>query len=330
MEDPLNRPASTAVPAREARPERPVNHSLGLTLYCWMRLAGRGTAGGACIMIVRGFASVASACSTAVASDRRRARRLQDHRLGRRPPARCRQPGAAQRSRMARRGARRSARVTAPIRAIPTAAIRYAQALRATGQRAQAAAVLETAALHNPEQQGAARRLWPRARRCRQASSRRSRCSSARTRPTSRTGASSRCRARCSTRWAATRRRSAITRARCRIMPDEPSVLSNLGLSYALSKDLQAAEETLRARVRRAAAPTSACGRTSRWWSACRAASRKPRRSRAPTCRRTRPPRMSPICARCWRRRAAPHANLKKTIRPRAVEGLDPVEEGGS
>src|ERR1700704_1401704 len=30
-------------------------------------------------------------------------------------------------------------------------AIRYAQALRATGQRAQAAAVLETAALHNPE-----------------------------------------------------------------------------------------------------------------------------------------------------------------------------------
>ena len=30
-------------------------------------------------------------------------------------------------------------------------AIRYAQALRATGQRAQAAAVLETAAIHNPE-----------------------------------------------------------------------------------------------------------------------------------------------------------------------------------
>src|SRR5438270_10415210 len=30
-------------------------------------------------------------------------------------------------------------------------AIRYAQALRATGQRAQAAAVLETSALHNPE-----------------------------------------------------------------------------------------------------------------------------------------------------------------------------------
>jgi Flp pilus assembly protein TadD len=39
-----------------------------------------------------------------------------------------------------------------------------------------------------------------------------------------------------------------------RIMPDEPSVLSNLGLSYALSKDLQKAEETLR----RAAAQPSA------------------------------------------------------------------------
>jgi Flp pilus assembly protein TadD len=31
-----------------------------------------------------------------------------------------------------------------------------------------------------------------------------------------------------------------------RIAPDEPSVLSNLGLSYALSKDLKQAEETLR------------------------------------------------------------------------------------
>jgi Flp pilus assembly protein TadD len=31
-----------------------------------------------------------------------------------------------------------------------------------------------------------------------------------------------------------------------KIVPDEPSVLSNLGLSYALSKDLKRAEETLR------------------------------------------------------------------------------------
>ena len=39
-----------------------------------------------------------------------------------------------------------------------------------------------------------------------------------------------------------------------KIMPDEPSVLSNLGLSYALSKDLKRAEDTLR----RAAARDSA------------------------------------------------------------------------
>ena len=67
-------------------------------------------------------------------------------------------------------------------------------------------------------------------------------------------------------------------------MPDEPSVLSNLGLSYALSKNLPEAEETLR----RAAAqpgPSRRCGRTSRSSSACRAASRRPRRSRAATCR---------------------------------------------
>jgi Flp pilus assembly protein TadD len=36
-----------------------------------------------------------------------------------------------------------------------------------------------------------------------------------------------------------------------RIVPDEPSVLSNLGLSYALSKDLKQAESTLRRAVDR-------------------------------------------------------------------------------
>ena len=36
-----------------------------------------------------------------------------------------------------------------------------------------------------------------------------------------------------------------------RIAPDEPSVLSNLGLSYALSKDLKQAESTLRRAVDR-------------------------------------------------------------------------------
>ena len=68
--------------------------------------------------------------------------------------------------------------------------------------------------IHNPEQSGRARRLRPRARRQRQlrAGARR-----AQPRPharTSRTGASSRRKARCSIRWAATRRRSATTPAR--------------------------------------------------------------------------------------------------------------------
>ena len=41
-----------------------------------------------------------------------------------------------------------------------------------------------------------------------------------------------------------------------RIVPDEPSVLSNLGLSYALSKDLPQAETTLRrAAAQRGAEP---------------------------------------------------------------------------
>jgi len=39
-----------------------------------------------------------------------------------------------------------------------------------------------------------------------------------------------------------------------RIAPDEPSVLSNLGLSYALSKDLPRAEETLRRAIDRGGA----------------------------------------------------------------------------
>ena len=87
-----------------------------------------------------------------------------------------------------------------------------------------------------------------------------------------------------------------------RIAPEEPSVLSNLGLSYALSKNLPEAEATLR-RAAAGRAPIRACGRISRWWSDCRAASPKPKRSRAPICRPNRRPPMSPICGRCSRSR---------------------------
>ena len=69
-----------------------------------------------------------------------------------------------------------------------------------------------------------------------------------------------------------------------RIAPDEPSVLSNLGLSYALSKDLVRAETTLR-RAAASRASIRGCARTSRSSSVCRDACPKRRASRARTCR---------------------------------------------
>ena len=63
-----------------------------------------------------------------------------------------------------------------------------------------------------------------------------------------------------------------------KIAPDEPSVLSNLGLSYVLSKDLPKAEETLR-RAYGPRRPIRACAPIWRWRSACRAASPRPKRS---------------------------------------------------
>jgi Flp pilus assembly protein TadD len=93
------------------------------------------------------------------------------------------------------------------------AAVRYAQALRAVGQRAQAAAVLEQAAIHNGDNRvvlgaygraladnGSYQRPWTR--------------STARIRRTSPTDASCRSRARCSTKWAATPTRSGTMPAR--------------------------------------------------------------------------------------------------------------------
>ena len=47
-----------------------------------------------------------------------------------------------------------------------------------------------------------------------------------------------------------------------RIVPDEPSVLSNLGLSYVLTKELPKAEETLR-RAYASGRADAGCGRTS-------------------------------------------------------------------
>ena len=89
-----------------------------------------------------------------------------------------------------------------------------------------------------------------------------------------------------------------------KIVPEEPSVLSNLGLSYALSKDLRERRRRRCGVRRRRAGSIPAFGKISRSSSACRAVSRKPRPSRVPICRPTRPPPMSRTCGRCWRRRA--------------------------
>ena len=83
-----------------------------------------------------------------------------------------------------------------------------------------------------------------------------------------------------------------------KIVPDEPSVLSNLGLSYVLSRELPSGGGAAAAYAQ-PAARTRGCGRIWRWWSVCRAASPRPKASpRRPAAGRGgRERRLS--CARC-------------------------------
>lgn len=127
----------------------------------------------------------------------------------------------------------------------PDVAINYAQALRATEQRAQAAAVLEQAALRNPKNMallGAYGRALADAGNYSQALEVLSRAHTP-DQPD----------------WRILNAQGAVLdqlgrhpeaqrhySAALKIMPNEPSILSNLGLSYALSKDLGRAEVTLR------------------------------------------------------------------------------------
>lgn len=123
-------------------------------------------------------------------------------------------------------------------------AIQYAQALRGTGQRAQAVAVLEQASLRNPHDKtllGAYGRALAEIGNYNQALEVLSRAHtpelpdwrilSAQGAVLDQMG-----------RYEEARRYYA---AALKIAPEEPSVLSNLGLSYALSKDLKNAEATL-------------------------------------------------------------------------------------
>ena len=125
------------------------------------------------------------------------------------------------------------------------AAIRYAHALRAIGQRAQAAAVLEQASIRdpkNPKLLGAYGRALADAGNYSQALEVLNRAHTP-DQPDWRI---------LSVQGAVLDQMGRHEEARSyyasalRLAPDEPSVLSNLGLSYALSKDPKQAEATLR------------------------------------------------------------------------------------
>jgi len=124
-------------------------------------------------------------------------------------------------------------------------AMRYARALRAIGQRAQAVAVLEQASIRNPKNLaviGAYGRALADAGNFGQALEVLNRAHTP-DQPDWRI---------LSVQGAVLDQMGRHEEARnyyataLRLTPDEPSVLSNLGLSYALSKDLKQAEATLR------------------------------------------------------------------------------------
>ena len=207
-------------------------------------------------------------------------------------------------------------------------AIRYAHALRQNGQRAQAAAVLETAAIHNPEHKpllGAYGRALADAGNFKQALSVLERAHSP-DQPDWRI---------LSVQGAVLDQMGRHEEAQryyasaLRIVPEEPSVLSNLGLSYALSKDLPRAEETLR----RADARGNTDKRVRQ--NLALVVGLQGRFQDAETIARADlPPDQAAENVAYLRRMMAVQQKsapaLKKNIRARAVEGLDPVEEGGS
>ncbi|MBX3552318.1 MAG: tetratricopeptide repeat protein [Pseudolabrys sp.] len=130
----------------------------------------------------------------------------------------------------------------------PDIAINYAQALRATDQRAQAVAVLEQVALRHPQNKallGAYGRALADAGRFEQA-----------------LDVLSRAHTPDQPDWRILSAQGAVLdqlgrhqdaqrqyASALKMQPNDPSVLSNLGLSYALSKDLTRAEATLRRAV---------------------------------------------------------------------------------
>ena len=155
-------------------------------------------------------------------------------------------------------------------------ALHYAQALRGTGQYAQAAAVLEQVSMQNPHNKSRARRIWPRARRDRRLSAGARR---ARPRPHARS-------ARLAHPLRAGRgaRPDGPARRRAAPLPDRAQDRARRADRAVQSRPvLRACRKISRTPRRRCAAPPRisrsirACGKISRWWSACRAASPRPK-----------------------------------------------------
>lgn len=127
----------------------------------------------------------------------------------------------------------------------PNVAMAYARALRASGQRAQAAAVLQQASIRNPKETavlGAYGRALADAGRFAEA-----------------LDVLGKAHTPDQPDWRVLNAQGAVLdqmgrnvearryyQTALKIAPDEPAILSNLGLSYALSKDLERAEKTLR------------------------------------------------------------------------------------
>ncbi len=133
----------------------------------------------------------------------------------------------------------------------PDAAIRYAQSLRQNGQRAQASAVLQQASIQNTNNKkllGAYGRALADAGNFAQALEVLNRAHTPE-QPDWRILSAQGAVLDQMGRYEEARR---YYNAALKIVPDEPSVMSNLGLSYALSKQLPQAETTLRKASERA------------------------------------------------------------------------------
>ena len=127
----------------------------------------------------------------------------------------------------------------------PDAALKYGQELRATGQRAQAVAVLERAAILNPGNK-AVLAGWGRALADNGQSQQAFDVLSGAHTPANPDWRLLSVQGTVLDRLGRHDEARRYYASALRIMPDEPSVLSNLGMSYVLTKELAKAEEVLR------------------------------------------------------------------------------------